>query len=292
MNDFIENYRKLAVKNLFSVNSFANVWPEWRKQINSKFKNRTIDELTSLGSQLGEIFKSTGNERNQSTVSSGGKIWENLICWYLNLCSIGSRTVIVRPVNGILPSIIRDAITVNYGSFISNTEADIIAITFYGDYDDHYFGNGENIIGIVNDFINYNFDNIEINIIQCKTNWNDNAQIPMLWDMIYKVKHFENNNITIGRNNFSIKDCKKFSYSFVTVPTVKLDKLNLNSVAVKRVSNLSGGVYWGYETKSGVAQSIGELPARVFFSNQNFNVRKVLSEELKYLDEKYSYFSI
>ena len=29
------------------------------------------------------------------------------------------------------------------------------------------------------------FDSFEIGVIQCKTNWNDNAQIPMLWDMIY-----------------------------------------------------------------------------------------------------------
>ena len=47
----------------------------------------------------------------------------------------------------------------------------------------------------INDFITFNFDKIEINVIQCKTNWNDNAQIPMLWDMIYKVKYFDNNNI-------------------------------------------------------------------------------------------------
>lgn len=292
MDNIIEEYRKLAVDNLFTVNSFAKVWPIWKKKINSKFSNRSVSELTNLGSTLSDIFKSTGSGRNQSSVSSGGTVWENLVCWYLNLCAIGSRTVVVRPINGILPSAVRNAITVNYGSFISNTEADIVAITFLGEDKDYYFNDNDNLVEKIDDFITFNFDKIEINIIQCKTNWNDNAQIPMLWDMIYKVKSFENNNITIGRNNFSIKDCKRFSYSFVTVPTVKTSKLNSNSVAVKRVSNLSGGVYWGNQTKSGVAQSIGELPAHVFFTNQQINVRNVLNEELKKFDIKYGYFNL
>ena len=32
------------------------------------------------------------------------------------------------------------------------------------------------------------FTSLEIHIIQCKTNWNDNAQIPMLWDMVYSAQ--------------------------------------------------------------------------------------------------------
>ncbi len=201
--------------------------------------------------------------------------------------------MIVRPVKKVLPNPIKDAITVNYGNFTSNTEADIIAITFVENDDDYYeIIKSKTIADKINDFITYNFDKLEINIIQCKTNWNDNAQIPMLWDMIYKVKYFENNNISIGKNNFSIKDCKRFSYSFVTVPTVKLEKIKTDSVAVKRVSNLSGGVYWGNKSKSGVAQSLGELPSKVFFKNQEINPRNILKEELKHLDNKYNYFNI
>lgn len=293
-NNIIEKYRKLAVDNLFCINSFYDVWPNWKTQISKRLKNKSVDELTELGSYLSEIFKSTGTGRDQSSVSSGGTVWENLVCWYLNLCAIGSRTVVVRPVKELLPSAIRDAIAVNYGSFVSNTEADLVAITFPNEYDEYYnvVGEQDTIVEKINDLITFNFDKIEINIIQCKTNWNDNAQIPMLWDMIYKVKDFETNNITIGRNNFSIKNCKRFTYSFATVPTVKPDKLTTNSVAVKRVSNLSGGVYWGNKTKSGVAQSIGELPARVFFKNQNINIRNVLRQELSEIDSKYNYFNI
>lgn len=293
-NNIIEKYRKLAVDNLFFINSFSDVWPNWKIQISKRLKNKSVDELTELGSHLSEIFKSTGTGRDQSSVSSGGTVWENLVCWYLNLCAIGSRTVVMRPVKELLPSAIRDAIAVNYGSFVSNTEADLVAITFPNEYNAYYdiVGEQDIIIEKINDLITFNFDKIEINIIQCKTNWNDNAQIPMLWDMIYKVKDFETNNITIGRNNFSIKNCKRFTYSFATVPTVKLDKLTTNSVAVKRVSNLSGGVYWGNKTKSGVAQSIGELPAQVFFKNQNINIRNVLRQELSGIDSKYNYFNI
>ncbi|CCY27421.1 putative uncharacterized protein [Acholeplasma sp. CAG:878] len=293
MSELIEEYRKLAIDNLFTVQSFATVWPTWKERIGRRISNKSVNELTELGANLSDIFRSTSAGRSQSAVSSGGTIWENLVCWYLNLCSIGTRTVVVRPVVNLLPQTIKDAITVNYGSFISNTEADIVAITFPDDSESQYIEEeGASILTNINNFITQNFDKIEINIIQCKTNWNDNAQIPMLWDMIYKVRTFENNNITIGRNNFSIKDCRRFTYSFATVPTVNTDRLTTNSVAVKRVSNLSGGVYWGNRTKSGVAQSLGELPSRVFYTNQHINPRIVLGEELRQIDTKYKYFKI
>lgn len=288
MNNIVEEYRKMVVKNLFSINSFSEAWPLWKQKINMHFKDKSVDELTQLGSNLSEVFKSTRSGRNQSSVSKGGQAWENLVCWYLNLCTIGSKTVVVKP--ALLPPSIKDAITVNYGSFISNTEADIVAITFLGKEID--VDTSKSIIKQADDYIHQHLDKIEIHIIQCKTNWNDNAQIPMLWDMIYKVRNFENNNIAIGRNNFSIKDCHKFSYSFVTVPTVKLEKFKENTRAVKRVSNLSGGVFWGEKTKSGVAKSIGELPLHVFFQNQNIKIREVLQTELKKLDTTYKYFDI
>lgn len=290
MNELIEEYRKLAINNLFTVNSFEQVWPVWKDKIDKIIKNRNVNELTELGAHLSEVFKSTSSGRNQSSVSAGGKAWENLVCWYLNLCSIGTGTVVVRPIKKLLPQTIKDAITVNYGSFISNTEADIVAITF--PTDKYMIKDNDSVINSINKFITNNFDKIEINIIQCKTNWNDNAQIPMLWDMIYKVRTFENNNISIGKNNFSIKDCKRFTYSFATVPTVNIDRLTTNSVAVKRVSNLSGGIYWGNTSKSGVAESLGELPSKVFFKNQNINTRNVLRDELKKIDTKYEYFRI
>ena len=45
-----------------------------------------------------------------------------------------------------------------------------------------------------------------------------------------------------------------------TVPSQKdLSKFKSNSMSVKRVRNLSGGNYWGHETKSDVALSVSEI---------------------------------
>lgn len=290
----IEKYRKLTVSNLFEVNSFNTAWETWKDNVNSLIPNKNVTEITDLGSSLKDIFYSTNDGRTQATVSAGGTVWENLVCWYLNLCSVGSRTVVTRPIVALLPAVIRDAIAVKYGTFVSNTEADLVAITFPETYDDNFnnIANENQIVHSVNDLLSQHFNEIEINIIQCKTNWNDNAQIPMLWDMIYKVRSFEENNIRVGQNNYSIKNCRRFTYSFATVPTVALSRFKTNSVAVKRVSNLSGGVFWGNPSRTGVALSLSELPAIVFFQNQNYNMRRDLAPLMAHYDDNLTYFNL
>ena len=84
------------------------------------------------------------------------------------------------------------------------------------------------------------FDEFEIGVIQCKTNWNDNSQIPMLWSMIYETNSFDSSSISIGRNGYSMKDLKHFTYSFMTVPTNDLSSYKQNSTSVNRVRNLTG----------------------------------------------------
>lgn len=292
--NIIEKYRKLAVDNLFEIKSFKTAWGTWKNNINALIPNKNVNEITELGSSLRDIFFSTNNGRTQATVSAGGRVWEHLVCWYLNFCSVGSRTVIVRPIAKILPVVVRDAITVNYGNFISNTEADLVAITFPEIYDNSFdnITDEKQIVHHINNLISYHFNEIEISIIQCKTNWNDNAQIPMLWDMIYKVRVFEENNISVGRNNYSIKDCRRFTYAFATVPTISLDKFKSNSVAVKRVANLSGGIFWGNSSRTGVALSLSELPAKLFFTNQDYNMRRDLTPLMKTYDTNFIYFKL
>ena len=40
--------------------------------------------------------------------------------------------------------------------------------------------------------------------LQCKTNWNDNAQIPMLWDLIYNAQGFKISNISVEIKGISL----------------------------------------------------------------------------------------
>ena len=190
----------------------------------------------------------------------------------------------------LVPKPIQDAITVNYGNFACNTESDITVITF-PNLDEYNVdinelnitNNGiriENYIrkSLNNEMFNFlcarDFDNLEIGVIQCKTNWNDNAQIPMLWDMIYSANGFSGRNITIGREGFNIHDTLKFTYSFVTVPSNIRANYNSNSVAVKRVTNLSGGNYWGKKTEQNVARSLKEIFTNNFQAGYKNNIRK------------------
>lgn len=309
--NIVEYLRKLSVENLFATNTFATTWNIWKSEINNCAFNKTPNQILNLGDNLSNIFRSTSSSgRTQSDVSAGGNAWEALTCWYLNLCLIGRRTVVIKHKKSLIPDPISDAITVNYSNFVSNTESDLIAITFPNEEDykkniteiDVKDINGNkvktynrrkiNYKGLINALCTRDFQKLEIHIIQCKTNWNDNAQIPMLWNMVYAAKDFNENNISIGRNGYSIQNIKKFTYSFVTVPTVKLENFNANSTAVKRVINLSGGNYWGYPTQSGVANSIKEMLSRNLASGAQTNHLNTLMKELNKLDEDYNYFKL
>ena len=304
-----EYFRKLSIESIFSTNTMINCWPTWKESINDILgENFNETDIINLGDHLSDIFKSTGGEgRGQSQVSAGGTAWESLVCWYINLCTSGSRTVAIRKMS-LVPKPIQDAITVNYGNFACNTESDITVITFPNELE---FNtniedlNIENNGVIINNYIRgkFNpeisnhlcgryFDSLEIGVIQCKTNWNDNTQIPMLWDMIYSADGFPGRNITIGRNGFNIHHTNNFTYSFVTVPSNQRTNYNSNSVAVKRVTNLSGGNYWGKPTEQFVARSLKEIFTNNFQSGYPNNIRTEVRVAIPNFSEELSYFDI
>lgn len=311
MSNIVEALRRASVTKLFGTKTMTTCFPVWKTEIDRLAPTKTPEPILGLGDHLSEIFHKTGTEkRGQGEVSSSGTAWESLVCWYLNLCLIGRRTVVIRHNKDLIPSPVSDAITVNYHNFASNTESDLIAITFpeNEDYccnessivvcDDHGRAiqttsrDGEyNLKRIMNALCERDFHDLEIHIIQCKTNWNDNAQIPMLWDAVYAAKNFRNG-VFVGKNNYSISDVARFTYSFVTVPTNKLDGFKANSVCVKRLMNLSGGNYWGHETKNDVAASVKEMLHRNLLNGHSSGHIWTLDAELPNLKTEYSYFRL
>lgn len=314
----LEMLREESIKSLFDTKGFINAWPIWKNKISTLVPNRSASQFFDLGDHLKDIFYTTNNSRvrtdgtrSQSEVSGGGANWEALVCWYLNICCIGRRSVVIKHNKRLMPDPISNAITVNYGTFISNTESDLIALTFPDKPE--YSMDKENIIikdedgkivkirhsgkmrynlkEVLSALVARDFSEIEIHVIQCKTNWNDNAQIPMLWDMIYSADNFKTN-ITVGREGYSISDARLFTYAFATVPTVKVENFKRTSVSVLRVSNLSGGNYWGIKSVSGVACSMKEMLSRNLSSGANDNHKTTLKSELPKLSSVYSYFNI
>lgn len=213
-----------------------------------------------------------------------------LVCWYLNLCTIGSKAVILKKRKKTIPSPIYQATSVNYGSFISNTESDLLAIIFppleifcEDDFSER--------MDDLDDLVGSHFSSFEVGIIQCKTNWNDSAQIPILWDLVYSSDSFCNRDITVGNSAFTIRDLNNFFYSFVTVPTSK-GPFNPTSTNVLRVAGISGGNYWGSSTKSGVASSIKEIFGKNFRRAFSSPQREILGEKIQRIEQEYTYFSL
>ena len=310
--NIIEKTREESVKQLFKPsNKFITSWASWQGVVRSlaPLPNPTPRQIIDLGDHLHDIFYTTADGRGQSEVAAGGANWEALVCWYLNLCNIGRRTVVIKHSKELLPKPISDAITVNYANTASNSESDLIAITFPNlpeytiDKDNinindenghpvvinHRGSIGYNLLEVLNALVARDFAQIEIHVIQCKTNWRDNAQIPMLWDMIYQAGNFRAN-ITVGQNNYSTQAARLFTYAFATVPTGTND-YSPNKMPVCRVRGLSGGNYWGLPSSTGVASSIKEMLSRNLNNGSTTNHITSLAAELPSLTTIYSYFN-
>ncbi len=307
-----DHLRRISIDEIFAIPTFQSCWTIWRPEIIRLLGNNFNEgQVLDLGDHLTEIFRQTGGGgRGQGELSASGTAWEALVCWYVNLCTVGSRVVAFRRM-GLVPEAIQDAITVNYGNFACNTESDITLVVFPNQPD--YNRNvaelniedsmGNSIPSLIRDKPNPNLINLlaerdfheyEIGIIQCKTNWNDNAQIPMLWDMIYSAGGFPGRNITIGRNGFNIQNSRRFTYSFVTVPSNQNTVYRPNGVPVKRVTNLSGGNYWGQSTVPNVARSLKEIFMNNFPSSSRNTLRTDIRAAIPHLNTNglLSYFGI
>lgn len=290
--NIIEEFRKVNVKHCFSLSSFESTWPAWKNEIQSILNNEiTTDTIIGLGNSLRDIFFSTNTGRNQSSQSSGGTGWECLVCWYLNLCLVESRTVVIFPIKKFRPKSISDAMSINYGNYKTNSESDLIAVTYpreiYENFNSFSF---DNINQASEEYLNQ----LDICTLQCKTNWADNAQIPMLWDIVYKSEGFSRSSISVGSNGRVVSNFNNFNYAFITVPTQKkLSSFKVSSTSVNRVRNLSGGNYWGTDSVQGVAENLSEIFTRNFSNGTNGNsLRDDLELGLGKIENDYNYFDL
>lgn len=314
--NLIEYLREQIVTDLFKTTSFEKAWSDsWRSEISNLLPNFSPREIIDLGDHLSTIFLSTRSgsnaNRGQSTLAAAGSSWECLITWYLNICTIGTRILAVKKTSQ-LPEPLKSSIQVNYSNSQTNSESDIVVIVFpnHSEFTEsiskndfsNYSGininpyKGSKIVKsgvkeLIDKLVSKYFNEFEIGIVQCKTNWNENAQVPMLWDMIYQTNGFRSNNISIGSNGYSMRNLASFSYSFATVPTKALSIYTAVNLPVLRVRNLTGGNYWGFQTRNSVAFSIKEIFNRNFQSGFNINLITDIEANLE-LISKNNYFRI
>ena len=270
-----ENHRALAMDAIKGIKTWQDCWPVWEIELSNLSGNFSdAKKVHELGNHLREVFFATNTGgRDQGSLSGGGAGWESLVTWYLNLVFSGTNAVAMRQSQAVVPRTLLDATTIRYGNHQTNTESDVCVIVYPDDFD--FPDPGKSFMSELDKEIAKRIGDIELGIIQGKTNWNDNAQVPMLWDMVYRASFGPGTNIHIGMNGYSVKHLRRFSYSFVTVPSQKEGRMPNSStqMTVKRVANLTGGNYWGMATKSGVALSLAEIFDSNFSSAFKVNVR-------------------
>jgi hypothetical protein len=266
--DAISQLRQQYLDALSRTPTLQKAWPVWQPALREVLsKDGETAGLLSMGKALHDTFRSTGKgDRNQGELSRGGAGWECLICWYLNFLLHGSAVLAMRSNKKFVPEVLRDLLCVTIGNNQTNTESDILVFSIPDPdiLERSYPTKGQTRQRkAFDDHLRSRLEKVRVVNLQCKTNWNDNAQIPMLWDNIYNAKT-NMANVRVGINGVAPGSLESFRYAFVTVPTVKTEKLGPESLAVLRVANLTGGNYWGLPTKASVAQNIGELVTQQF----------------------------
>lgn len=258
----VDNFRKTYLRSVADLDARTIPWPSYKEEIIRILGSSPTEQtIFDLGSRLKQVFKSEVRTRSQGDLSRGGTSWEILISWYLNLIFWDTNVVVMRPSKALLPQVIADAMAVKVKGVVTSKESDVIVVDVPTSSDLTDLDRNS-----INQAISANPQGTSVGVVQCKTNWNDNAQIPMLWNMVYAAQNLQVQNVIVGSNGYTPGSFGRFTYAFMTVPTntEKDGKNNFktNSTAVVRVQGMTGGNYWGNPSSSGIADSVSEYFGR------------------------------
>jgi len=276
MSSLIEQIREHAVQDLLGIKAFKNGWEDrkafFEKRLGSP-GSVTRQDVIQLGEVLSEAFSLKGSkDRSQGGVSSAGAVWEALVVWYVNLCLAGTHAVCVRGAKH-APSPVKDSLTILHESTILRSEPDVIIFSGKGLSALPRESSLNKAHEAINQWCASNYSSLGVVNIQCKTNWNDNAQIPMLWNMLYNQARkgaIIPNGFSIGKSGYSLMNLCHFGYAFMTVPTQKKGPQGYKPMGmdVLRVKSMTAGNYWGHPSKNAVCSCISEIFS-FFTKNRN-----------------------
>jgi hypothetical protein len=266
-NSLIEQLREEAISQLRGIEAFESVWGKRSKFFRDKLPpagHVTRQSILDLGEHLSEAFQLEGKQdRSQGSLSSGGSVWEALVVWYLNLCMTGTRAVCFRG-GKLCPQPIKDALSILHESTVLRSEPDVIIVSSE-QLQVHPRTAKKGLLAPAANLVAQNhFASLGVVNLQCKTNWNDNAQIPMLWNMLYNQARkgaVISNGFTIGKSGYSLMNLGHFGYAFVTVPTQTKGPAGYKPTALEvlRVKSMTAGNYWGHPSKQAVCSCISQL---------------------------------
>ena len=260
---------------LMSVPSVQRAWPLIRAHLRGclpSAQKLTASHIAGLGPHLSEAFKAgepaTAGMDPQAKASIAGAVWEGLIVWYLNICLAGSRSVAIKKKSHAPASVANSmSVVLNAGGRLS--EPDVLIVTLDSNKVDDVLARWPTAAWRKN--VDDNFGDCCVINIQCKSNWNDTLQTPMLWNLLYdaarnlsaaagnSLQLLGGNRISFGQSGFYIKDLKGFCYAFVTAPSDKVTNFSVQSVHVLRTRFFTGGAFWGRPTSPNICTSFQEF---------------------------------
>jgi len=276
----VDGFRRECMQSVADIEARTIPWSGYKEEMKKILgSSPTEQEILNIGSNLKRIFKSELRGRGQGELSRGGASWEILVTWYLNLIFWNTNVVVMRPRKSLVPPVISDAMAVKVKGVVTSKETDVIvievpktSIALELDRDS------------INAAISSNPELTGVGVVQCKTNWNDNAQIPMLWNIVYAAQNLQVQNVVVGSNGYSPASFGRFSYAFMTVPTNTekdgKDNYKSTSTAVVRVQGMTGGNYWGNPSVSGIADSVAEYFGRNFSHVFDGGVQRHIAKSL------------
>lgn len=268
----IEVIRAQVIKELFQVRSFARGWDKRVSVLCEPFSRNPPSkrDIVDIGLRLRDAFFVVGRgSRKQNDLSTAGSVWEGLVVWYINLCLVGTHAVCVRK-KRFIPRPVQDAMSVQFDSDSLTSEPDVLIISLKATSECEPPNSLAASLREFSELVDRHFKDTGVINIQCKTNWNDCAQVPMLWNMLYSQAAkgaIIRNGFSLGQNGKTLRALAHFAYSFVTAPTQSLDVFASHKLPVRRVRGLSGGYYWGTSGVSGVCRPIGDIFDFVFNKN-------------------------
>lgn len=273
----IDVLRHVYMSRLAGLKSVEAAWPAISAAVRTSLgPTPSAQGIFELGNDLESLFRAPGGGRGQSDVSRSGHVWEAIVVWYLNFVAYGSSLLATRYTGDLVPQTLRDILTVRFNGKSTTSESDVVVFTVPGEPEDAS-ASGANAV------IRENLSSTRLSVVQCKTNWNENAQIPMLWDMVYRgIPDGGQNNVRVGSNGLSPRalDGKQIYYAFATVPTSTKPPAP-GSLNATRVNALSGGNYWGRGSKEGVAQAFSQYLGTNFSAMFDGDVVGHLNGQLK-----------
>ena len=285
----IHNLRKDFLNSSVKNNSVSRAWLNFEPSIRDYLKgNRTGNSILCLGSNLREIYYGFSKSNDvQSGKGLGGQAWNFLVLWYLNLIFWKTPVLIFK--NKSVPKILKESLSFKiYGNDVG-TYNNIMAFSIPNEK--VFEEKSESNINYDLDLhISNNFYNTEVVNIHTNTSFNDTLKEDMLWSLFYEEISLNIDKIIIGSDEFNPDKLQSFKRSVATLASGDAIKTESNNMHARRGQVLSGELFWGKDSKKGVAESLENFP-KFHFKNKfpsedglRDHIDKIISEDDGYIE--------